>query len=571
MVQLPWLQSHQCLRQAVLALSLVLLSGTSAAQATDLKARPNIVFLVADDMGMSDLQPYGGEIATPTIGKLAQEGMLFTNFHTNAACSPTRSMLLSGVDNHRIGLGTMEGSIGPNQKDKPGYSTVLNLDVVTLPQLLKDAGYHTYMAGKWHLGHEPGYWPIDRGFEESLVMLPGGGSHYADMIEYSKDYKKAHYVNGRTTVKELAKDFYSTKNFTDRSIAFIEKNRKDEKPFFLYLAYTAPHGPLGCPDETLVNKYYQLYLKSGWDTIRAERLQRMKTLGIIPEHTELRQGWKWVKPWAELTDEEKKVNAKKMALYAAMIEYLDMSINRFIQYLRDSGEYDNTLFIVMSDNGADGHNNADHKFKPWIEKAKLNNSFDNMGKSGSFVTIPEGWAQVSSTPFLGSKGAVSEGGVRNSFIVHYPKAVKGGQQVRALTSVIDVTPTVLDYAEVTHPGSSYQGKTTFPMDGRSMRPLFEGTRSVQYAPDQGLMIELYGRMNKAFYLGDWKILRLGDHPFGGTEPAEWQLFNLAMDPAELVNLASQYPQQLQKMVQLYEAREKEVGYIASGAAGGEHH
>lgn len=544
---------------SLLALSFLLHAQVQAAP--DMAKRPpNVALIVLDDMGMSDMAPYGSEITTPNLGTLADGGTVFTNFHTHAACSPTRSMLMTGVDNHRIGLGTMEGSVGKNQEGKPGYTTVVNLDALMVPQLLKDNGYHTYMAGKWHLGHDAGYWPADRGFEESYVLIPGGASHYSDATEYASRYQKATYAINRQVIKKLPNDFYSTKQFTDAAIGFIDKNKADKKPFFLYLAYTAPHSPLHVPDDALVSKYEKMYAK-GWDAVRADRLKRMQEKGIVPAHVRLSSRWEKVKAWDSLTPEEQKYETKKMAIYAAMIEYLDTSIGRFVQHLKNIGEYDNTLFIVMTDNGADGHNNSEGKFKKWITEQKIKNTYETIGKPGSFVSIPEGWAQVSTTPFLGAKGAVSEGGIHGAFFVHYPAAVPAGKRAGALTSVVDVTPTLLDFAGIKHPGNSYQGKSVIPMDGRSMRSLWEGKSDRVYGPDEPVLFELYGKVNKALYLGDWKVLRLGDHPWGHGESAQWQLFNLQMDPAESVDLSAAYPELKEKMIKLYAEREQAVGFV----------
>ncbi len=310
--------------------------------------RPNILLIIADDLGYSDLGVFGGEISTPNLDALAGAGRMLTNFHVAPTCSPTRAMLMSGTDAHRAGLGAMNGLWSEQQKGKPGYEGFLNKDIVTFVRLLKEAGYHTYMSGKWQLGYEDGYYPLDRGFEEAFWLKFGGASHFSDMrgiTEYGED---AYWGEGREQLQALPDDFYSSDYFTDKMIEYIEKNRADGKPFFGYAAYTAPHWPLQAPQE-YVDRYEGVY-DAGYDGIREKRIERMRAAGLIgagqtpaPQHPE----WPG---WEDLNEEQKKLEVRRMQLYAAMVEALDENIGRLIRYLKDSGEYENTFILFFSDN-----------------------------------------------------------------------------------------------------------------------------------------------------------------------------------------------------------------------------
>ena len=547
--------------------------GAKAEQVDD--PRPNIVMIVADDMGYSDLGFYGSEISTPTLDDLADKSMVFNNFYTAPACSPTRSMLLTGVDNHRAGLGNMYSQTlnTPSQKGQPGYEGILNDRVVTVATHLKDAGYHTYMAGKWHLGEGEegkGKLPHDRGFERTFALIPGAASHYSDQIgfspgrpivEYSQDGKKLDIEK-----EPLSKDFYSSKSYTDKMIQFIDSKKRDGKPFFSFLSYTAPHGPLHAP-QAYIDKYADKY-NIGWDEVRKQRFDKMQERGVIPDYLEMPPRLSQVTAWDALTPKEQRVKAKKMAIYAAMIDYLDMSIGRFLDYLKEIREYDNTIIIFFSDNGADEKDRAAlSDYQEWFndetDKMPFNMTYENMGLPYSWSAMEFGWAQVSATPFYATKSTVAEGGIHAPFFVSYPRIIRPSR-TDAFASVLDLTPTILDYAGVEQPGTVYDGRCVFAPDGKSLRPVWEGWKTRVYGKNEPVSFELYGTVNKALIMGDWKILRLGDEPWGNGENTQWQLFNLRIDPRELHehDLSRQYPQQLGKMISLYEQYEKEVRFIS---------
>jgi arylsulfatase len=528
--------------------------------------RPNVVMIISDDMGYADMGAFGSEISTPNLDALAKQGMMLTNFHTGPTCSPSRSMILTGVSNHQAGLGTMYNKITDNQRGSSAYLGVMNDKVVTLATLLKDAGYHTYMTGKWHLGEEPGQMPIDRGFEESFAILEGAADHYGRTTFGPTG--TATYALGDQIV-EPGDDFYTARTYTDMMIQFIEKNRTSGKPFFGYLAHTVPHEPLQAADLKYTEKYMDVYSK-GWDQIRAERFERQKELGIIPEYLELPERWPIAKAWDSLSEEEQRYEAKKMAVYAGMIEYMDSQVGKFVDYLKEIGEYENTIIIYFSDNGASGKDFAAlPSWKKWIEEIGYDNSYENLGNPDSYEGITHEWSQAMTTPHYADKGTVAEGGIRGHFAVVYPGTITPGGRSNAFASVKDLTPTVLDYAGLTHPGTNYKGQEIHPIKSKSMRPLWEGTTDYIYADDEPIGFELYGYTNKALFMGDWKILKLGDKPWGKGEDVPWKLFNLAIDPTETKDLSQLYPDKLEEMIKLYEEQEKEWGYVPAVAPEGE--
>jgi arylsulfatase len=503
------------------------------------EVKPNIIVIVADDLGFSDIGPFGGDIQTPVLDKLAKESMLFSSFYVLPTCSPTRSVLLTGKDNHVSGLGTMSEMIYPALKGLPGYSGHLNEQVVTLPEILQQNGYHTYMAGKWHLGEEEGQTPHDRGFEESFALLQGGGSHYADQKPLSPVQGMDYRVNGKK-VAELPADFYSTRNYTDTLIAYIEKHKADHKPFFMYAAYTAPHDPLHAPKEYI--EKYRGKFDMGWDSLRNLRLNNLKALGIISKDVNdfAPSG---VPKWESLNAEQKKEHARNMEVYAAMVDYLDMSIGRIINYLKQEGLYDNTMILFMSDNGANG---APAKAYPGNGDGKYIDTFDNTvenrGLPGSLVDMGPGWAQASSSPLRLYKGFTADGGIRAPLLIKMPSSVSKheGEWNKSFVHVSDIMPTVLALAGANYPQETNGTPLQQPI-GISILPLLKGETTALSA-EKGMGWELFE--GKAYIKGNWKILRLGK-PFGtGT----WQLYDLEKDPGEINDLSQQFPEKRDSLI-----------------------
>jgi len=526
------------------------------------KGKPNILLIVADDLGYADIGCFGGEVRTPNLDTLAAAGIRATNYYVAPTCSPTRSMLLTGTDNHIAGLGNMAEWAGPTQRGKPGYEGHLNTRVVSVATLLRAGGYHTYMAGKWHLGEKPEQWPSARGFERDLTLLQGAGSHWADMLGLLPTEPKVTYVRNGEKVKELPKDYYSSKAFTDFIIESIDANAGDDKPFFAYLAYQAPHGPLAVPDDWR-DKYKGRYDK-GYDFIREERLARQKKVGIIGKDVVGFPRLPNIPAWDTLTVEQRRHAALKMELYAAMVEYMDDQIGRLIDHLKKAGKYDNTVIVFMSDNGAAGEDMAelmtklDPAAKDWFDKT-FDNRPENWGRPRSCVEYGPAWAQVSSVPLRLFKGFEAEGGVRAPLIVSGPGVKHEGDLTHSVLHVMDVTPTFLELAGVEHPARK-EGSTVALPQGKSMWPLLAGGETAIRANSDWLGWELFG--NRAIRQGDWKLLYLLKGA-GGT--GDWQLFNLQGDPGEMDDLSAAHPEKREAMLKLWDEYVKANGVIVSDA------
>lgn len=505
----------------------------SAKNPGTIKAPVNILLVVADDLGFSDITPFGGNMHTPTLDSFATQGMLFSNFHVQATCSPTRSSLLTGNDNHIAGLGIMSELDYPelNALNLPGYSGHLSDLVVTLPELLKENGYHTYMTGKWHLGEGPGKDPHDRGFEESFIMGTGGGSHWNDLKALSPLQHVSYTRNGIEVAPPA--DFYSSKNYTDSLLSFINNNRSDKKPFFAYLSYTAVHDPLHAPEDYI--KKYRGRFDEGWDSLWTLRLKNLQSLGIVPANLDRFSKNPAIPAWSKLTKEQKEEFARDMEVYAAMLDYMDMSIGRVFDYLKKEGLYDNTMIVFMSDNGANGALAATY---PGNDDGKYLGTFDNRlenrGLKNSYVEMGPGWAQASSAPYRLFKTFTSEGGIKSPLIIKLPGDMKNrGQWNSSFAHVTDLMPTILELTGTSYP-KQWKGKQIHPLIGKSLVPVLHGDSASVHTND-GIGWELFEM--KAYIKGKWKILRL-PKPFGS---GEWQLYDLEKDPGETTDLSKQYP------------------------------
>jgi arylsulfatase len=533
------------------AIPLLIFSCSEKKEKIDLDGRPNILLIVVDDMGYSDISPFGGEINTPNLSSLAKDGMIFTDFHTGPSCSPTRSMLISGTDNHLAGLGSMGEAIAPNQVGKPGYEGYLNDRVVSFANLLQDAGYFTAMSGKWHLGEEPEHDPFNRGFQKAFTMLQGGASHFDDEWMMYANYTPTYREDGVRV--HVPKGFYSTEFYTDKIIEYID-GREKEKPFFAYLSFTAVHDPLHLPDDFL-DKYKGQY-DAGYDVLRTERLEKMEQLGIIPSNVQPFPRLPMIPEWDELTDEQKKVGARQMELYAAMVENVDFHIGRVIQHLKQSGDYQNTLIIFFSDNGANG---AEMHMYPgtdeaWV-KRNSDNRFENMGRQFSRIAQGMAWAQVSMTPFRLVKAFTSEGGIRSPLIINSPDINSPGSQSDAFTHVMDIAATILDQAGVDNPGTSYNGKEIHPIRGHSMMDVLQGKSEIIYNNNTPVCWEAFGF--RAVRMGDFKLLWLPE-PFGNED---WQLYDLSKDPGEMNDLSKQFPEIRENMIEIWNQYAIETGVV----------
>jgi len=528
---------------------LLMLALPAPALAADAPRRPNIVFIIADDMGFADMGSFGSEINTPNLDSLAKDGVRFTNFYTHASCSPTRSMLLSGVDTHLNGLGNMDEWIAPNQRGVRGYEGYLNQRVATLPQLLQDAGYHTYMVGKWHLGKQPDQIPRARGFERDFSLLDGGGSYW-DMNNVTAAAPKLVFTEDGRYLTRLPPDYYATKTYTDKLIGYIDDNKADGKPFFAYVAHQAPHDPYHLPKDWR-NRHVGEY-DVGWDAIRQARLKRQIEMGITPAGTQLSERMWFVPDPTLLARGPRALNGKKMELYAGMVENMDHHIGRLIDHLKKIGEYENTLFVVFGDNGAEGTDlfgmiagqpgTRDFLFAAINWSQTHPNAW---GDPGSFVGYGPMWAQVSMTPFSEYKGWLAEGGIRNALIVSGPGVRPKGGINNGLMHVADLMPTFLEIAGATYP-KTLNGQPLPLMMGKPWNDVLAGKAASPRTEQDYLAWELFG--NRAVRQGNWK-LRWQHKPMGTDD---WELFDLAADPAERNDLAAKNPDKVKALVALWD-------------------
>jgi arylsulfatase A-like enzyme len=547
---MAFLRRPKTLLATVLALGSNLVLAASADS-----AQPNILLIMADDLGYSDLGSYGGEISTPTLDQLARDGLQFTNMYAAPTCSITRSMLMSGTDNHLVGLGTMAEALQPFQRGKPGYEGYLNQRSYSVAELLKKGGYSTLMVGKWHLGLEADQGPDQRGFEQSFTLLEGGASHFKPSSVDPSKLEQVHYrENGQAVT--LPDNFYSTDFYTDKLISYLQNSKKDGKPFFAYAAYTSPHWPLQAPKEYL-DKYRGRF-DQGYDSVRLARIERMKSLGLLANDAQPAQPLP-VNPqlpgWQQLSPEQQRVEARKMEIYAAMVDNLDHNIGRLIDYLRQSGQYDNTLIVFMSDNGAAGENHA--QFYP--PGARTDNSLGNLGQPGSQIDYGLRWAEVSAAPFHLFKGTTAEGGISVPAIIRLPKTLQRQGVERGVARVDDLAPTFLEMASLAVPNEALSVSSKHPITGKSMTSMLAGNGSPHSS--DSLAGELFG--NAYYREGDLKLLGLRPQVgFGeNAKPLQWQLFDMRKDRGETTDLATSRPETVQRLEAAWFEYAKRVGIV----------
>jgi len=514
--------------------------------------RPNILLIVADDLGYSDLGAFGGEIDTPHLDQLVRDGRILTSHYVGATCSPTRSMLMSGTDNHLAGLGNMAELLTPSQVGQPGYEGYLNPQSLAMPEVLRDAGYHTYMAGKWHLGTSVATGPKARGFESAFVLLGGAGSHFAPVAGKPIVADLAAQYRDGDDLVSLPASFYSSDSYTDQLISYIDANKGDGKPFLAYAAYTAPHWPLQAKAED-IDRYKGRY-DAGYDVIRQARIDKQKSLGLLPADWQPNPRLPvtdTLPDWAHLSPDQKATEARKMEVYAAMVNNLDRNIGRLIQHLKDIGAYDNTLIFFQSDNGAEA------AASPFPNNPNTDNSLANIGRPLSNVGYGGRWAEVSATPFRLFKGYQTEGGIVAPAIVRMPKQAAGRAPLTQVTRAMDLLPTFMALAGVSNPGSTYQGHTVHPVTGVSLLPALDG-REAQVRPAGTLLAgELFG--SRFVRRDHWKMVSLMS-PVGNEQ---WQLFDLNSDRGEIYDLASVRSDIVSELSQGWDLYAQQTGVIYS--------
>ena len=509
------------------------------------RQRPNFLIIMADDLGYSDLGCYGSEIRTPNLDALARRGLRMNNFYCAPFCSPSRAMMLTGLDAHLVGFGALKEVIDPRQVGKPGYEMYLNDVAPTLAQRLREAGYRTYLSGKWHLGREVRHGPQARGFDRSFGLIDGSASHFDQTATGSDDPfgmpKATFREDGRDI--ELPASFYSSEGYADKLIEYLERDAGSERPFFAVLAMTAPHFPLHAPDEYIDR--YEGYYQAGYEAIRRQRLARQQELGLTAADVRPYPGnARWPK-WDELDAGLRRLEARNMQVYAAMVECMDFHIGRVFEALRERSELDDTVILFLSDNGPEGNSVLDTlRTREWIG-CRMDNRLANRGRPGSFIEQGPGWAQVSSTPNRMYKSFTYEGGIRVPCIVAGPGLASPGRIVQSYAHITDIVPTFLEMAAAPL-GASYGGRSHPALMGRSMRECWLRGGAIHPA-DHVSGWEMQGRY--ALRAGKWKVVH-ANRPWG---TGDWELFDIGSDPGETRDLAAVFPDVVSDLLRRWDA------------------
>ena len=491
---------------------------------------PNIVLILADDMGYSDIGCFGAEIQTPHLNRLAAEGVRLSSFYNNARCCPSRAALLTGRYPHQVGVGAMT-DIGVSIPEYQGY---FNEETVTLADGLRQAGYATYLSGKWHVGEEADHWPLAHGFDHCFSLIQGAASYF-DFRPYRNERWPP--GNALTVVRDSIPvdlsdtSFYATDLYTDEALRMLSGHPGDQ-PFFLYLSYTAPHWPLHALPED-IRKYEDTY-QVGWEAIRQKRYERLKTLGLISEQTPLSEKNPAERDWDALSEIEQQREARLMAVYAAMVDRLDQNIGRLLDYLEAQGQLENTAILFLSDNGGStagsltggkyGHPRFDPNALP--------------GTPASFTGYGKSWANVSNTPFRFFKADIYEGGIASPFITWYPGHFKAGHSSDVPTHIVDLMPTIVALSK-TNDSDTLNDSTIQSAEGVSLLPILSGEDDLATRP---LYFEHMG--NGGLIEDAWKLVRFRDQ--------DWELYNRQEDRSETNNLAGVYPDRVDAMRRKYE-------------------
>jgi arylsulfatase len=522
--------------------------------------KPNVIVILTDDMGFSDIGCFGSEIKTPNIDKLAANGISFTHFYNTARCSPSRASLMTGLYPHQAGMGFLSNY----NFDEEGYIDDLSKKAVTMAEVFKQAGYATYMSGKWHMNKEKSIpndrsnWPLQRGFDRFFGTLIGSGSFYDPGTLMSDN-----------TFIAPGKDFYLTNAITDNAVRFIDENPKN-KPFFFYIAYTAAHWPLQAP-ESEVQKYKGVYDK-GWDETRKLRFEKLKKLGIISNKAVLTERGVDIPEWKN--EPLKDWQVRRMEVYAAMVDIMDQGIGKIISTLEKKGELENTVIFYMHDNGgcAETLNSNENeipitdeqkKGKPFAKDSIFLGKIPTYTRDGEFIRSGKGvmpgpantwtaygeeWANMSNTPFRLYKHFVHEGGIATPLIIHWPEGIKAKGKLRSQPGhLIDIMATCVEIAGLQYP-SNFNGNSIHPLEGKSLVPAFTNkpiNREFIFWEHEG---------NRALRMGNWKLVSKTQkqRKFTPADENAWELYDMEEDPSESNNLAFKYPDKVKTMAALWE-------------------
>ena len=496
------------------------IAGESMSGKAPVETPPNIILIMADDMGYSDLSCMGSEIPTPNLDRLAGEGILMTQFYNAGRCCPTRASLLTGLYQHQAGVGDMDSNWG-----LPAYQGHLKSNTITLAEMLKPAGYVTGISGKWHVGNAPEVQPLRRGFEEQLLIKGGGGLYfYPARIDRTLMLENKPYVPDTTT-------FYSTDAINDYAVRFVEKHQ--DKPYFLYVPHVAPHFPLQAKAAD-IEKFRGKY-RVGYAEIQRQRFAKMKRLGLVKPDLVLPKNH-LQQDWDKLSEAKKDTADLKMATYAAQIKCLDEGIGRIIEKLKSTGQLDRTLLLFLSDNGGEATE---------VKPVKGANAIP--GDRHNWTSYGESWATVSNTPYRKFKMYVHEGGTRTPLIVHWPDRFPQHRLEDKPGHITDIFPTLMAVAGASYPAQSATGEATIPLEGRSLLPIWAGKKRLETF-EKGWEHE----GNRAYRRGDWKLVSIYANK-------KWELYDLKKDPVEIHDLSAENPAKLEEMKELYQNWAAHVG------------
>ena len=512
--------------------------------------RPNIVLILADDLGYTDISPFGSEINTPNIARLAQEGLSFTNYHTAGSCAPARAMLLTGVDSHRNGVPNIPEALPAEMTVYENYQGVLSHNVVTLASMLQASDYHTYVTGKWHLGHTPDLLPSARGFDRTIAMADTGADNW-EQRAYLPIYDQANwYADGAPHI--LPDDFYSSEYFIDKTIEFIASNEGDDKPFFAYIPFQAVHMPVQAPRE-YSDRYTGVY-DQGWTVMREQRRVAAIEAGVIPPGIGM-QVTPGTLNWDSLTDEQKRHHARRMEVYAGMVDNMDMHIGRLLSYLESIGEYDNTIFIFTSDNGAEGSSLINPEggsiLGEWFDRVGYNADYNTLGERGSFNAIGPSNATIAASPLTYYKFHANEGGLRVPLVMSGPGVERVNEFTDEFVFVTDLAPTILELVDIEDHGGIWNQNDVEQIVGSDFSSFLSNNSDQIHSADKPIGYELGG--NSALFKGDYKLVI---NKMSQNE-TDWHLFNIKIDPGETKDLVNERPELLSEMMADYEAYAKE--------------